>query len=711
MARSFSRRFRTCLSSIHTKAILSFLVICVAVLVAMGASSHSFIDVFSNIETTAVEGNIKRVLTSIAGDASILEYTMRQYSVWNKTVDVVKDLLNNSDTKYDAWLKSNYFVGGQWNTDMGLNLVALFAPRTYALLKIEWYPPDANSSITKNKSSSPPSFFGDTALFEQRLGSVCTASKRYVGILNIPNSSEAPLIVAMLPVYPSSGASTPQGWLLWGQTFGRNELQYANAAPACLRWWSLGDARGSDRALFEKLTPRLLTATDDWHDSQWHKGTSERSRLEKDPRRICPPLLPNAKNTSDDITGFFLLTDNLNGSTPGPLIRVDTSRELLIAGQKAVAALTSVVIIIVVLVSIGFIAFLDIAVLRRLDRLKKYMYSASKVKEVPADADATTQQGADSGNEGTGSHANSSDSSDKASLTSGSSGLNAPRDEIGNLEYAMRRKLGQLQSRLESCLADLEEELRKSERTTAAMRLMNLCSGRSSEPPGVKLPEPPVPPLDLRTILSSPLATELLKAFCVSENLMPFAVQFLADVAWIRNIEAAAAEAQPEDAKMLREAVENAAAVVRERYAGKTPVTTLPCSEKALARMRKTGHGSSVFDSAAADVMQALSQDVMPKFHKSTAHAAVALVMSSEKGEAINDPSNGVQAVFAGARLRAASKLAPPPPSPKLESVAEPEVPPPPGPPPVDDTLAMEIVPTPLDGEGVQLQVVDNTSV
>jgi len=139
------------------------------------------------------------------------------------------------------------------------------------------------------------------------------------------------------------------------------------------------------------------------------------------------------------------------------------------------------------------------------------------------------------------------------------------------------------------------------------------------------------PPRQLDDLLANPLAIEFLKSHCETDRTLEN-LWFLLDVSWVDELEKAREREESADKrKQIHEVTVNAANAIISRYIGPDAPQMINISSATQKRLREKegAYERGMFSAAVTEVKMMLNTDILPRFQKSPAYAAMSEALYS----------------------------------------------------------------------------------
>lgn len=450
-------------------------------LVVVGTALAIVIVTFRGIETQTSQNDVFRFALLLRSSLADLQTSAADYAVWAETADAIDSVAQIGNTSIlDEFIQNILFTDGVFNTYIGMNLVAFFGP-TGDLLFAEYNPPNLTSGepVSPIPSPLPPELSAPG--FLESLG-----SQEYSGVINF--AGHPSMMASAASIKADLEDPVVHGTLMFAFHFTNGLGAIANIVQACVTVWQPGNASSLTTDAATALASLAHAAADnssEWGDTTYIANVPP-SDLTDD--RICPEADTQPK-TSELNAGYFVIRDPIAGHAVGPVIRVDHHMVFLINGSGSLPVFLAIIIFGLVALAATTTAFLNRAVLRKLEKMNSFLVDAAAVTvtEPPANTAAS----------------------------GGSGDQHGRGDEINRLERMLRYKLELIGAELAAAAAAQADARQANERTSAALWMLNLLCGRVGAPPPEEL-LPPLRPqqstfLTLEGLMERPLAIEFLK--------------------------------------------------------------------------------------------------------------------------------------------------------------------------------------------------------
>jgi len=412
--------------------------------------------------------------------------------------------------------------------------------------------------------------------------------------------------------------STVYGYLVAAKTISPHLSYFASNIPGCISMVSLP----SDNAYFDDLDQSMWNTTKagSFSVNKTFTGVPNFTIRSKEDIKKCQirqcPAIPLFNETDKLMTAYFRLCglDPEKNKERNTCInyRMDRPMSRVEEGTYSVIMLAVLVVGLMVVLFIFFIIFLDCAVLRRVVKLSKTIREQTRdYKNDFRDDDSVSVSVKHT----------KKDSEDGEAATS--------RDEIKNLKLAVKQNTLRIRRRLEAVNDVLRTEKQKIARHKQAMQLMSLWCGRSEFFPGLR-PNAALlryePTRSLDDLLSNPVSVEYLKSHCHNESTLAN-LFFVFDVNWLTELETAVEEEEDViERQKISQVVSNTAVNIITRYIAVDAPQKINVSDACLKALRDMGkkYKRDMFKDAVAEIMQMLSNEVLPRFRNSPAYNAMA---------------------------------------------------------------------------------------
>lgn len=642
--------------SIRGTTITFFVFVFFLVFIVFGALALYTAGKFREGDYDLCDDNLNSVVRAMNDDSLKLRELMYQYSEWDDTVAAIHSLNTPNEYYFRQYYESNFLWDGEWITDMKFNLVA-FYDVNHTHLFSEYYPPgEGEVQVVKEKGEVPEFFTTDAS---RKIGG------SYHGVIVMPR----PMIVTHLPVTYSSQTLGTQGYILFGKEIAPRVKTYAEEISGCITMW-IGDEQlneGEVHGVKEHLSPGYIKTDGEWLGPVHHE--SKRTHHLKDSKyRICPDVL-EFKELPESAAGYIKIADEVDIDGTYFIVRVDLPETMFDTGVPPTGLLFGVTMAcILAFVIVGYV-YLDLNVLHRLSRIKKFLEKFKReheeeLAEAKLEKASTfrwrkgNKRGSGMGSSGgisdtTGSSdskaANTSESStgtgtsDKSS-TSGDD-KNNERDEIGKLGAALIMNVHAMERDIAVINRDIRVQRRWRRRFELACRLMNFWGGRSKAFPGLYSKDPADPDyaltnyndMTIDVLLSRPICMEFLRVYAetgeVQENIL-----FLLDVSWLKELERAFdEESDVERRDNIQDIIKDTVTHIFSRYikSGAPNELNIAGDTMASIRAQEGTYFRGMFSAVIAEIKMLVATDVLIKFKGTAQYAAMSEALDIELHELV----------------------------------------------------------------------------
>jgi len=558
---------------------------------------------------------------------------------------------------------------GVWDTSLDLNILTVFYPN---LTEVEtWYYPSTvpgkeserrglkdttnwREIVSTKRSTTPP-------VIDKRLIEHFGTNTTWAQIIPLGYGGDL-FIYAFSPVTFLNGTGTEGGYIGIGRLLEGKLRTSAEGISACVTSYLTPNDEylmdEEEKELFDRTPSRILSTA---HPGKVETHFHETTLFDAEKNRFCPGNVALLKSDIS-VSCFVKFEDpSLKEVLSGPSgsgarysFRIDFPEVIYDRGSGNTVLIVVLAIIFFGLFLTAFEEFITRTVLKRIKALSSIIKEQTKETEenryyeitdsVDSDANEMSVLGRGKGGKETkkqgGSEASSTSSSRSTSSGSSSSGNFAQRNELTKLRSAMEENALALRDRMDKADQAVHAEKTRFIRNKQTLQLLNMWLGRQDFFPGLKVNALQLryePTRGIDDLLDSPLAVEYLKVHCAEEKTLENLL-FLLDVAWLKEVEIAQANAETSvQREQLACVAENAAQTIIARYIAEgapQPINISAETRAVFAEKDEHWHNIGMFDNAEREVRLMLDTDVLPRFRKTVAYTALSetLYFSRENG-------------------------------------------------------------------------------
>jgi len=629
-----NKKKNTCHLSLRDTTLLIFLGLLVLYVLGIGTQNIVMSNSFVELEESECRRSVNRVAVAISTDVSSLRELAQQYAFWDEAVELTKHHENVDDFVIDNFLDEDQET---INTDLRINYIAFVDKDDFSAWWSGYYPPPADNSAQVDGPRSEITPIIDPKILREAAERLEDPSEGW-NLIITPKGVKDLFLVAAEPIMTSvdPNDTSVYGYFLVGRNVAPHVQSFSNDVPTCItfeckdsdsQYWDK-----EDKAAFEESVPGTFN-----DDSTFGGTPAYRQRpfeyLNKSENRICPE--EGINETSNMMTGYFVLCDfdpEESDYSTCVRIRLDNPMALKEQGVQPVAILSVAIMVLMVVLCIIFVVFLDCVVLRPIVNLSKVLEKQAQWQEEECEEEIVVVQQARKGKAAHGD----SEFSGTATTTSGDGDgeKKGGTDEIGKLRRAMEQNATGLKNRLKAVDHELKLEQQKTARHRQAMQLLNLWRGHKTYFPGLRPNAMELryePPRKLDDLLNNPLAIEFLKSHCETDRSLEN-LWFLLDVSWVEELEKAREHEESADKRsQIHDVAVSAANAIISRYIAANAPQQINISSATCKKLREKegSYERGMFSAAVSEVKMLLGMDVLPRFQKSSAYAAMSEALFS----------------------------------------------------------------------------------
>ena len=652
--------------SIRGTTITFFVFVFIFVLAVFGSLALYTMSKFKAGDYDMCDDNLNSVVRTINDDSVKLRELLVQFAQWDDAVEAVKTINTPNEYFFRQYYESNFLWDGEWITDLNYNLVAIYDANHTHLFSEYYLPGVIGVQATKDKGVVP-AFFTTTA--SQDL------PDEYHGIVVLPDTG-TPMILAQLPItYSTHSDGSTMGYMIFAKNLEPRVKAYAEEIAGCLTIWVGEEELAEVSGVANGMSAGYIATDGEWIGSI-HHNSWRTSHLNADSYRVCPQEL-EFDELPQSAAGYIKVGDEVDSHDSYFVIRVDLPETMYDTGKPPTGLLFGISMgCILVFIIVGY-TYLDLNVLHRLSRIKKFlekfkreheeelaeaklektagfrwrknnskrMSSAAALQEINTEnAVAGGGGSAKTGVPGTSDSSTGTGPSDKSS-TSGDDNRNNERDEIGKLGAALIFSTKAMERDIAVINRDIRTQRRWRRRFELACRLMNFWGGRTKAFPGLYSKDPAAPDyaltnyndMTIDVLLSRPICMEFLRIYAetgeVQENIL-----FLLDVSWLKELERAFDDESDVDKRdRIQETIKDSVTHIFSRYikSGAPNELNIAGDTMASIRAQEGTYYRGMFSAVIAEIKMLVATDVLIKFKSTAQYAAMSEALDIELHELV----------------------------------------------------------------------------
>lgn len=372
-------------TSIRCATITIFIIAYIVITAIFGACAIGMKKVLIDNDFKACDKDVDKVTKSLYDDIIKLSVRLEQYSLWDASVEVVTTLAEGNRTAFDAWYRSNFIWDGEWITNGGYNLIALYSLNNTCLYA-EYHPSVDLGESTVEAADVPDYFLYAANLEFAMLGSLLGETGYKTGgfcSIMMPPGTTTPMIICQQPIFHDSENDTSfYGYILMALDFKTRIPRYAKEIFSCVSIWEDITAVNPDNAeALSKLKSGNLNTDGKWGGELFHKSYSLDDINKETPEtgtiRVCSDE-SKFSDTGKNVASFFLFSDGMPGHPEGPLLRVDHPAAMEDYGNTPLIIIVVIVVVVFMITVVVLLVYLEYVVLRRISSLSKFLDGISK---------------------------------------------------------------------------------------------------------------------------------------------------------------------------------------------------------------------------------------------------------------------------------------------------------------------------------------------